>query len=636
MGKSVSKSARRVVRPADRSLERLRIGPWFLDVRSGQLSDGQASHQLELRMAQVLLLLAENAGEIVTRDTFFDKVWEGRTVTDDALTRCIKNLRQALGDTKRPHRFIETFPKRGYCLICDVEELESVAPPELEAAPAQFTTRWARRTGIALTLVLTVAIGLQIDGILQNRESGATLETIGSIAVLPLRNVSGDVEQDYLADGLTEALIAELGRIETLKVISATSARHYRDSDKLLPQIAGELGVDALIEGSVLLADSELRIILRLIHGTTDQQLWTRTLLSKMGDILALHSEVAEAIADAMDITLAPVLQEQLIVAAGMVADRGPDPAAYEAYLKGRYHFNRFGSEPHKTAIGFYEQAISIDPDFALPYAAAAEACMYAPVQMSGFRTLDDCEVAALKAVERGEYFAEAHAALGFVRMSKWDWAGSQTALLRALELNPNSVPARTTYALLLRITMRFEQSLAEVRRAEELDPFNLFVRTMVGWPLYDARRFEEAHAQWNTVLDMDPDYGLAIWNKGFVYRTMGLPQQVMEMSRRLEGSNFGRGQESRWLSAAGRILTGETEHVEEDIASLERDYGEAVLVLSAELHLLLQNEERAFGNLEKAYELRSPSLFSTSEPQWDPWRDHPRFMAIRRQMGLP
>lgn len=460
---------------------------------------------------------------------------------------------------------------------------------------------------------------------------------ITSIAVLPLINLSGDPEQEYFTDGMTEALTAELGRIKALKVISRTSAMHYKATDKLLPEIARELGVDTLLEGSVLRAGDEVRITLQLIHGPTDRHLWARSFQRDLRDILTLQSEVARTIADEIQITLTPLLRERWRPAAKSAGAIRPDPQAYDAYLKGRYHFNRVGEAAFRMAIRHYEEAISLDTTFALAYAALAEVCLTPPIRVSEIRSLQDCERAALEAVELDDQLAEAHAALGAMRATQWDWAGSEVEFKRAIDLNPNSVMARRWYSELLRITMRLDEARREIRRAEELDPLNLFVKTMVSWPSFNQHRYEEALAQLDEVLQMDPDFGLALYNNGLIYTMMGMPEKVLT-SARLAAKQLGEDAANiRLLTALGHAIGGNEEKTLEILVEVERDFGKANPGLIAAVYLMLGQEEAALTWLEKGYEVRSPDLpTATSEPWFDALREHPRFKALRRKMGLP
>jgi len=459
---------------------------------------------------------------------------------------------------------------------------------------------------------------------------------IASIAVLPLDNLSGDPEQEYFTDGMTEALTAELGQINDLKVISRTSAMRYRGTDKLMPEIAQELGVDALLEGSVLRAGNEVRITLQLIHGATDRHLWARNFQRELHDVLALQSEVARAIADEIHITLTPSLRERLDPAVGIAAAREPDPAAYDAYLKGRYNFNRGGGDGFVNALRYYEEAIDLDPEFAVAYAALAEVCVMGPVLFAQLRTLDDCSEAAVRAVEADPDLAEGHAALGTVRQFQWRWAESEAEYKKAIDLNPNSVMAHQWYGELLRITMRLDEALTEIRHAEALDPFNLMVKTMVGWPLLSARRYDEALAQWQDVLEMEPDNFIAHFVSGVAYVHKRDVQKLVSSISRLTDIRGENAFEVKFLTAAMHAIRNEEEEALAIIDEIERNLGQSFAAGIAGLFVLLGQEEAALDRLEAGYVVRALDLPTTLDPQFDPLRDNPRFKALRRKLGLP
>lgn len=618
------------------------VGRWCVEPLRGAVTgpDGRAQH-LEPKVMDVFVCLAEHASELVTRDQLLGAVWHGQDVTDEPLTRAIGALRRALNDDRSNPKYIETVPKRGYRLIAEVRLPEGI---KLERSAGRFqsiTQHSGRKTPLIITAILiallTTLVVLNAGNLRDRLLGGAAPVRITSIAVLPLTNLSGDPEQEYFADGMTEALIAELGEIKALGVISHTSSKTYKGTDKLLPEIARELGVDALFEGSVLRAGNEVRITLQLVHGPTDRHLWSKNFHRDLRDILALQGEVARTIAEEMQITLTPSLREKLQPAAGSPQVKEPDPEAYEAYLKGRFYFNRAGNEGYRTALRSYEEAVALDPTFALAYAALAEVCLTPPIRNSEIRSLQDCERAALEAVRLDDQLAEAHAALGATRAMQWDWAGSEAGFKRALELNPNSVMAHQRYHMLLRITMRYDEAVREIRRAAELDPLNLLIKTMVGWPLFDLHRYDEALAQWDQVLEMEPEYGLAHYNKGLVYMEMGMPENVLQSARHA-AKWMGEDHPARlMLMAAGHAIGGDEGEALEILAEVEPDYGDTMCGWIAVVYLKLGDEEAALAWLEKGYNNRLPSLANaTSERSMDVLRDHPRFRVLRRKMGLP
>jgi serine/threonine-protein kinase len=454
-----------------------------------------------------------------------------------------------------------------------------------------------------------------------------------SIAVLAFENMSGDPEQEYFSDGISEELLNLLAQIPELTVISRTSAFSFKGKVVSVPEIARQLNVAHVLEGSVRKMGNRVRITAQLIEARSDSHLWSESYDRELDDIFAVQGEIAAAISDALRVKL--LLGAGAAVQPNVIKTANID--AYDAYMKGRYHFNRVGEAAFRMAIRHYEEAISLDSTFALAYAALAEVCLMPPIRESEIRSLQDCERAALEAVELDDQLAEAHAALGAMRATQWDWAGSEVEFKRAIDLNPNSVMARRWYSELLRITMRLDEARREIRRAEELDPLNLFVKTMVSWPLFNQHRYEEALAQLDEVLQMDPEFGLALYNNGLIYTMMGMPEKVLT-SARLAAKQLGEDAAIiRLLTASGHAIGGNEEKTLEILVEVERDFGKASPGWIAAVYLMLGQEEAALTWLEKGYEVRSPDLpNATSEPWFDALREHPRFKALRRKMGLP
>lgn len=618
------------------------LGPWKVEPLRGAVSGpNDENHHLEPKVMDVFVCLAEHGNELVTRNRLLDTVWSGSTGSDEQLTRSIGELRRVLHDDPFNPTYIETVPKRGYRLIAEIRRPEETNLGKNSDRFAPSIRNAGRKATIVVTAgliaLLATVFALNVGNVQSRLFGRAAPAPITAIAVLPLDNLSGDSEQEYFTDGMTEALTAELGQIGALKVISRTSAMQYKATNKSMPEIAAELGVDALLEGSVLRAGDEVRITLQLVHGPTDRHLWSMIFRRDLRDILALQGEVARAIADEIQITLTPSMRDNLQPTTDIAHATSPDPDAYEAYLKGRYHFNSFGEEAFRTAIRYYKDAISTDPAFAMAYAALAEACMQPLVIFNQILSLDDCEAAATKAIELDDELAEAHATLGFLKVLRWEWEASESRFARALDLNPNSVLAHQWHSAGLRPLLRSDEALDEIRRAEELDPLNLFVKTMVGWPLFDQRRFDEALAQFDDVLAMNPDFMLAHYNKGLVYILLKLPEEVLESARRVAELSGEDGFEARMLTAAAYAIKGDEDKALGLQAAVERDYGDVAIGWYAIIYVILGRDEEAFLSLEKAYEIRSPDLpISTSEPFFDDLRDHPRFQTLRRKMGLP
>lgn len=363
------------------------------------------------------------------------------------------------------------------------------------------------------------------------------------------------------------------------------------------------------------------------------QNRWSDSYDRDLRDVITLQAEVARAVARQIAMALSPVERERMELAAQPGSGRRPDPEAYDAYLKGRYHDARWRSEePQETAIRYYEEAIRRDPTFARAYAGLAEAAHKVYFQPE---RLQVAKAAAERAVGLDSTLPEAYAALGVVRMREWDWSGSEAAFKKAIDIDPNSPVAHQWYAeLLRRYPGRRDEALQEARRAEYLDPLSLPVKTMVGWVLFYQYRYDEAIRVWDDVLELDPDYGLAIYNQGLAYAQKGLGEQAIAAAQRAAGRWRGGEVQTTWLLGIGYAL------------SWQRDRARAILQhlkapgLIAALHFVLGDEEQALVWLERGYDLRDdglPGATSVCGPRWfGRLCDHPRYRALRVKMGLP
>jgi TolB-like protein/Flp pilus assembly protein TadD len=369
---------------------------------------------------------------------------------------------------------------------------------------------------LALT-ALAVAWWFNVCGVRDRFSGGATAHPIQSVAVLPLQNLSGDPEQEYFADGMTEALIADLAKIGALKVISRTSAMRYKGSDKPLPEIAGELGVDAVVEGSVLRADDEVRITAQLMHAATDEHLWAESYQRELRDILALQSEVAGAVAQAIQVAITP--EEQVRLA----STRSVDPEAHEAYLKGRHYSYR---GPDSRAVGFFEQAVELDPNYASAHAALASIYAFG---LPAHEFMPKARATAIRALELDETSAEAQTTLAVVKFFyDWDWSGAVKDFRRASELDPNSSIAHHRYAHYLWAMEQFDEATEQLERAQELDPLSLFIKVDLARTHYFSEEYDQAIEKYQEILDLDPDFYYARLFLGITYEQVGKYEEAM------------------------------------------------------------------------------------------------------------
>jgi len=512
------------------------------------------------------------------------------------------------------------------------------APTSTAAAPPapRARMRWRAAAGALAGLILLAALLLGFNVGWRNRLLGrAATPHIESLAVLPLENLSHDPEQEYFADGMTEALLTELTKISALKVISRTSVMQYKGAKKPLPKIAQELGVEGIIEGSVLREGDQMRITVQLIHGQSDRHLWAETYQRELRGVLALQSEVARAIANQIRVKLTP--QEQ----ARLTSARPVNRNAFEAYLKGRYFWNRRTEEGVRKATTYFQAAIEEDPAYAPAYAGLADCYNQLGTVMIGasppatMRPL--AAAAATRAIEIDGELAEAHATLAYAKLYDWDWLRAEQEFRRALELNPSYASAHSWYASYFVAKGQIKEAVTEVNRAQELDPLSLIIKTQAGWMLYFARRYDEAIAQYQRVLEIAPNYYWALWQLGETYARKGMytqSLQALEKAATLSGRN------PSMLGLLGRVyaLSGRRTEAQMLLAELTALSKHRYVPPSAFafLHTGLGNTDQALEWLEKSYQERSNSLlYLKIDPMWDSLRPDPRFQDLLRRIGL-
>ncbi len=461
------------------------------------------------------------------------------------------------------------------------------------------------------------------------RRGGATPH-VDSLAVLPFTNLSADPEQEYFGDGIADALITDLGQIGALRVISRTSVMQYKSSKKLLGEIAHELNVDAIVEGSVSRQGDRARVIARLVYAPTDAQLWSKTYDYDVRDLLALQNELAGAIVK--EIKVALTAQEQ----ARLSSTHTVVPAAHEAYLKGDF-LNKGSSAQQRKAKEYFEQAVSLDPSYAPAYSGLAE-YYWSTSEIPSRVALPKAEQYALKALELDPTLARAHTALGAVRFyGEWDWASAENELKRAIELNPNDAEARRTYAFYLSALGRVEEALAEIRRAQEVDPLYIRAQVTAGWVFYFARRFDDATEQCRRALELDPSsdraydcLGLSLLGKGSYEGAIAACQESVRLSGNdpLLAAGLGRAYARAGRRAEATKILGEL------LATSKQAY--LPPYLPAILHAALGEREQAFSWLGKAFEEHQAYLvWLNVDPAVDPLRDDPRFAVLLHRVGL-
>jgi TolB-like protein len=481
--------------------------------------------------------------------------------------------------------------------------------------------------GIALLLVILIVGGIYL---FTGRQ-----EAIYSIAVLPLANLSGDPQQEYFADGMTEALITELSKISALqRVISRTSVMQYKGVRKSMQEISRELNVDAVVEGSVMFVGERVRITAQLIHAPKDKHIWADNYERDLSDILDLQREVAEAIVKEIKVKLTPQEEVQLRTTQKINSE------AYQSYLKGLFYWNKRTGEDLKTAIKYFEMAIEKDPNYALAYAGLADCynLLHLFADLHPSKTFPKAKTAAIKALEIDDNLAEAHNSLAYAKIRyDFDWEGAEREFRRAIELNPNYATGHFWYAELLVQSGRIDEGLSEIKRATELDPVSLVINSTLGIFYAVAGQNEQAIAQLGKTLEMDPDFAYAHRHLGMVYLIMNkFPEAIAELEKALELSD----RSAFYLASLGGAYAraGQPDKARQILGELQS--------LSKELHIgpcyfaaiyaELGEEDKAFWWLEKAYEERYEDLvFLKINNHFDPIRSDPKFKVLLKKVGF-
>jgi TolB-like protein/DNA-binding winged helix-turn-helix (wHTH) protein len=489
---------------------------------------------LEPRPFHLLLYLIQNRNRLVRKQEILDSVWGEAAVTDAVLTRSVGLLRKALGDDSRSPRFIETVPTEGFRFIAGVTVLEqplpssaSVAPspvPTLETQPAPSPNSpasnsritWRMAVVASCLVVLTAAVGLLVANRLHRERP------IRSLAVLPLENLSGDSTQDYFAAGMTDEITTELARIHDLRVVSRTSGVLAGSQDRSLRQIAADLDVDAVVEGSVVRSGNRVRITAQLIDTRTDKHLWAQSFEGRLDDILSLQDSVARQIAAQTRLTLIPPAAGQNDPAASV------DPVAHDDYLRGRYFFQK---QDLLHSVAYFQQAIAAQPSYASAYAGLAEALdAEATMGPSNSDTIPRALAAAMQAVKLGPENGEAYTALGSIQtIYEWNWLAAEQNLTQGIALSPGYPLAEMKYAVYLDAVGHPEDAVTHMRRALTLDPLSFYMNRRLGATLYIARHYDEALQQLQRAGEMEPQqHGSVDTYITLVYEAKGMRDEAV------------------------------------------------------------------------------------------------------------
>lgn len=672
------------------------IGPFTLDPHRRLLLCGTDPVPLAPKAMETLLVLVEKRERLVSKDELMKLLWPDSFVEESNLSQNIFLLRKALGDSAQERRYILTVPGRGYQFTGTVRELgeerkeeqqgqlaaiaafsqESPLPATSEAKPAPenfpgqkglhdpsvqslgaaskaiahtaedsqpaiptiqqkvFSTRLIVLLGIvAVAAIITIVL-------IRNRtaDKGTSHAAIRSLAVLPLKNLSGDPAQEYMADGLTETLIARLSGIHHLRVISRTSVVRFKNTQLSAPEIARTLGVDALVEGSVIREGNRIRVHAQLIRGTTDEHFWSEAYDRELRDVLSLESDVAQSIARKVEVTVTGKERERLTAA------RSVSPEVYESYLKGRFAFDKSnnrgqaGKSGLEESIRYFEDTAKKDPAFAPAYIGLASAYRQLGAVLVGgppAETRAKVISAARKALEIDPELAEAHARLADIYQEQFRWSDAEAEYQRALELKPNDAVTHRAFAVWLLCQGRTEEAIAWSRRARELDPLGSGLN--LGFILFYARRYDEAVRELRSVLAIQPDNAGTLWFLGFALIAKGRPDEAIPVLEKAVSAS------DRSPAILGVLIrayaqAGRRADALRLLAELKRRRKAGYVPPPAfvNAYLGLGEYDQAFAWLEQAYQEQSNSLqLLKVQPFFDPIRDDPRFKDLLRRVGL-
>ena len=644
-------------------------GDLELDPRAYELRRAGRPLKLERIPMELLLLLVESRGQLVTREQIIERIW-GRDVfldADTSINSAIRKIRQVLKDDPEQPKFIQTVTGRGYRFIGGVTDVVplTIAPPVEApvgpnqglqsagdlASPAQTITQVRRlsvrfhgRAAQAAAAAVVLLLFLGAIGYWRSQRRSLLRPQFKTIAVLPLKNYSGDPQQEYFVDGMTDSVIADLGKIKDLRVISRTSVTPYKNSRKSMREIGSDLHADAVIEGSVARSADRVRITVQLIDAARDQHLWSESYEREMKDIFALQSQVAQAIAEQVHAAVTP--EEQGHLSRSHVID----PDVYELYLKGRHIMERGGLQDVRNAIGYFQSGLEKDPDNALLYTGLADAYIdkMMDVHESPAEATSQARVAAEKALQLDDSLAEAHTSLGMIKLSyDWDWAGAEHEFKRAIELNPGYPLAYVMYGQYLTMVGRQTDAVPYFEKAHKLDP--LFGQSYrgEGYSCFMAHKYDEAIVQYRKALELEPDaityFGLVLARAEGGDSATAITEA--EEATKVDNSPLLLTSLASAYARAGR--RADANHVLRRLQELWERQGAAPAWHTARspyvcpyevagVYAQLGDRGRAIDWLDKAYRNRSCLYWLRQDPRFDSIRSDPRFQELLAKMNFP
>ncbi len=616
----------------------IRFGLFEVDVRARELRKQGAKIKLQEQPFRVLVALLRNPGEVVTREELRQELWPADTFVDfeHSLNAAVKRLRDALGESADTPVYVETLARRGYRFIAPVEAVANDEPSEVAATnvvvPRRHSIGWL---GIAALTALAAASLLLLA---RSRGWGAAARdsSINSLAVLPLENLSGDPEQQYFSDGMTDALIAQLSKATSLRVTSRTSVMRYKGTKESLQDIANELNVDGVVEGTVMRSGNRVRIMVTLVRARNDQHVWAESYERDLSDVMKLQADVAQAVSQQVRAQVSSVRPNRSGSATTV------DPEAYETYLKGTYNRLQGNLASLKEAQAYFNEAIRRDPSFALAYVGLAGSYLDLGIDrwMAPREAYRKGSEAIHKALELDESIGEAHVEQGYLEWQYgWDWHDAEKEIRHGVEINPRDVSGHETLAWFLAWSRRSDEALAEVQKIGELDPVfpNLF--TDYAGIYYHQRNYKSLVEAARKSIGADPNawsahYFLAVGYEGLNQ----LPEAVAEYERAVDLSQ----RDTDTLAGLAHVCARSDRAAESKSILIEMQRRSKENYISpymiAVVYAALGDKDNAFQYLEKAYEQRSPDLayFVKADLRMDALRRDPRFQKVVDRVSPP
>jgi DNA-binding winged helix-turn-helix (wHTH) protein/TolB-like protein len=629
------------------------FGPFRVDSSERLLLRDGEQVPITAKVFELLVLLIRNRGHALTKDELMSKLWPDTIVEDNNLTVNMSALRKALSDDSSHPQFIETVPRRGYRFVAEVREdegcetaasaranvsstLQTREPgtaPDIAPVAAAVASRLDWVTPRRITFAIFVFVGVSVAGIFLPRFLKTT-PSIESLAVLPFVNGSGDPQAEYLSDGITESLVNKLSQLPGLRVKAHSTVLRYKGREANPQQMGRDLGVQAVLTGTVTQRGSLLVVQAELVRVSDGEQIWGEHYSRQNAEIFGLQEEVARRIAEASHLKLTSAEQKHL-------ARRYTDNIeAYNLYLKGRYHERQFTTDQVKLAIDYFRKAIERDSEFALAYTGLADSYValgayYAIPPSDAF---PEARQAATRAVELDQTLAEAYISLAMVQFCyDWDWQSYEKNSRRASELNPSYAKNYYVHSPYLAATGRFDEAIAEAKKAREMEsPLDL--DTNLGWILYFARKYDEAIEQYQKAIEHDPDLFRPHRLLGLVYLQKKQPEQAIRAIQRSVALSGGSAEEKAYLGYAYGMAGRRVEALK-TLRELQQEAEHKYIspYLMALVAMGFGNKHQALVFLNQAYDARSVNLiYLTVEPIFDALRSEPGFDALMRRVGLP